>query len=431
MTLPPFHESRFELNDEVHARPSQSIAVPSRVSYLVLVGGPAERQAAIEAVQTLAQRYDVAPPMLDTIYDNINLGPFRLTWERHTEFIRYTFSAPAGPGDPFADPAINLAPEDWVASLPGQVMVAAHVAIVRPPRGRLELEEISKQNFASNMLIGSSLFGGAAVAVTDFRIHGDGFSRFLIQDRSMNEWQAGRIVQRLLEIDTYRVMALLTLPVARKLGPDVAKQERELSQITGAMVNANESSEATLLDRLSRLQAGIEDRHSSSHYRFSAANAYYDIVKTRIEELREDRIEGLQTFGEFTERRLAPAMQTCNAVANRQVALAERVARTTQLLSTRVGLTRERQNQSVLESMNRRTAMQLRLQETVEGLSIAAVTYYVVGLILYLAKAVQALGVAVDPPLVAGLSVPLVVILVAFGVRSVRNRLLPASKMEE
>ena len=424
MTRPAFHPKRFELNDEVHARPPQPLKSPMRLSYLVLTGGHAERDKAIEQIQDLALRFNVTPPKLDTIYTMVDMGPFRMTWERHTEFMRYTFAVDGASEQAFDDPAINQVPDDWISALPGELIVATHIALNRA-KGKDDTGAIARGNFGSNMLLGSTILNGAASAYTDFRIHGDGFSRFLINDRSMSEWQAGRIVQRLLEIDTYRVMALLALPVSRELAPRLSRQERELSQITSAMVNATEVDEPGLLDRLSRLQAAIEERHSSTHYRFSAAAAYYDIVKTRIAELREERIDGLQTFDEFTERRLAPAMNTCQAVAIRQVALAERVARATQLLSTRVDITRERQNQSVLESMNKRAAMQLRLQETVEGLSTAAVTYYIVGLVFYAAKAVQAAGVGIEPSLVAGLSIPPVAAFVWWGVRQVRNKMQP------
>ena len=71
--------------------------------------------------------------------------------------------------------------------------------------------------------------------------------------------------------------------------------------------------------------------------------------------------------------------------------MSERVARATQLLSTRVDIARSRQNQAVLEQMNRRTKLQLRLQQTVEGLSVAAITYYIVGLTGYAAKGLNAL----------------------------------------
>ena len=157
-------------------------------------------------------------------------------------------------------------------------------------------------------------------------------------------------------------------------------------------------------------------------FRFSAARAYADLVALRISELREERIEGLQMFSEFTERRLSPAMRTCEAAAKRLSTTSERVARATQLLSTRVGISRERQNQALLESMDNRAKLQLRLQETVEGLSIAAITYYIVGLVGYAAKGAKSLGVLpVSPDLVTALSIPVVLLLVALGVRRVRR----------
>jgi uncharacterized membrane-anchored protein len=228
-------------------------------------------------------------------------------------------------------------------------------------------------------------------------------------------------MQRLLEIDTYRLMALLALPVAQSLTPWLNAAERELAQITTALVDSDESTEPELLERLTRLEAEIESRESAHHYRFTAATAYYELAQRRIDELREVRIQGLPTFREFTERRLAPAMNTCRSVSARLESLSQRVARATQLLSTRVDVARERQNQQVLESMNRRAEAQLRLQQTVEGLSAAAITYYVVGLVGYAAKGAKALGWNVDVELAMALSIPLVALAALLGVRHVRK----------
>ena len=127
-------------------------------------------------------------------------------------------------------------------------------------------------------------------------------------------------------------------------------------------------------------------------------------------------------FAEFTERRLSPAMRTCEAVSGRLSTVSERVARATQLLSTRVGISRERQNQALLESMDRRAKLQLRLQETVEGLSIAAITYYIVGLVGYAAKGAKQAGVLpASPDVVTAVSIPIVLLVVAMGVRRVRK----------
>ena len=119
--------------------------------------------------------------------------------------------------------------------------------------------------------------------------------------------------------------------------------------------------------------------------------AYDQLVQRRIGELREVRIEGLQTLQEFIERRLAPAMSTCRAVAARQDGAPPGGAGDGAALHPG-GISRERQNQDLLKSMNRRAQLQLRLQQTVEGLSIAAMTYYVVGLVGYAAKGIKALG---------------------------------------
>jgi uncharacterized membrane-anchored protein len=411
---------RRDLNDEVHARPPEPLTAPCRISFVAMVSewenGAAERAA----LAALAEAHGVAPPRPGVTHFSADFGTFRLRWERHTEFARYQVVVPGAGEDPFADPAMTRVPADWLATLPGKVIAAANVGLVRGSGAPPDPDRVSAELFDGNLLVGAEVAGGAASAFTDFRIRPDGFSRLLLVDVSMSARQAGRTVQRLLEIDTYRMMAFLALPVARDLSPFIGRCEKVLGDITGRLAEATEADEPRILERLTRLEADISNRVAASHYRFSAAKAYYELVRNRIAELREVRIEGLQTFREFTERRLAPAMNTCLAVSARQEALSERVARASQFLATRVDLTRERQNQALLASMDRRASLQLRLQETVEGLSIAAVTYYVVGLIGYAAKGIGAFGVAISPELVMGLSIPLVLLATAAGLRRIR-----------
>jgi len=416
--LPSDHPLRVELNDEAHARPPEALAAPLRLTFLALYSDPTQREQEWEHVCALARRYGHTPPVRASHY-SADLGPFRVKWERHTEFTRYKFIV-AGDGDPFDPPALRAVPADWLAALPGRIMVGTHAALLPAAAGAPDHEALSARYFGGDALVGARIASGAGIAFTDFHIR-DGFNRLLVFDRGMTSRQAGRSMQRLLEIDTYRLMALLALPVAHSLTPWLNGAERELAQITGSLVESNEASEPGLLDRLTRLEAEIESRESAHHYRFTAAAAYYELVQRRIEDLREERIQGLQTFREFTERRLAPAMNTCRAVSARLESLSQRVARATQLLSTRVDLTRERQNQQVLESMNRRAEAQLRLQQTVEGLSAAAITYYVVGLVGYAAKGLASAGVPLQVELVMALSIPVVALVTILGVRHVRK----------
>jgi uncharacterized membrane-anchored protein len=422
--LPASHPLRRELNDEVHARPPEALSPPCRISHFALIPPPgAPHEQTLAAVQDLAARVGAQPPPAGSSHLSADFGAFRLKWERHTEFSRFMIIAPGASEDPFGDPALGLLPADWVSALPGQVIAAQHVALLPDPGGPVDIAALSVRHFAGNHLLGADVSGGRAVAITDFRIREDGFSRILVLDRGTGERQAGRIVQRLLEVDTYRVMALLAFPLARELSPRLAAHERELAAVADALVDCGENDEPVLLDRLTRLAAEIESGAPRNRYRFSAAAAYYEIVQQRIEDLREGRIEGLQTVREFTERRLAPAMNTCLAMAQRQEMLSQRVARATQLLSTRVDLTRERQNQSLLASMDRRARQQLRLQQTVEGLSVAAITYYVVGLIGYAAKALSDPRLPLSDAAVTGIAVPLVAALVFWATRRVRRRM--------
>jgi uncharacterized membrane-anchored protein len=419
MVLPADHPQRFLLSNEVHARPNEALSAPERLSYLAVLVGPEDKAQEHAHVAALCARYGAHPPPADAIHFSIDLAVFRLRWERHTEFSSYTFIKHGVEARPFAAPAAQLVPPEWLAAIPGRTIVAAHADLVARVEALPAATEIGAA-FEGNYVVGADIGDGAAAAFTDFRVHSDGFGRFLVYDRSMSRFQAGRMLQRLFELETYRMMALLALPVARELSPRLSRMERELAEVT-ATIAREDADEPTLLGRVTQLAAEAESAVASSQYRFGAARAYYALVKSRLAELRERRLPGTQMMDEFMARRLAPAMATCESVAARQVDLSERVGRASRLLSTRVDIVRERQNQDLLASMNRRARLQLRLQQTVEGLSIAAITYYVVGLVGYMLKGARAGGTAVDADLYTGISVPLVALLAALGVRLARK----------
>jgi len=401
------------LSDEVHARPPEELVAPTRISFLALTVDAEQRKRNFELICELAQSCGVMAPEVGASHYSVDMGRFRLKWEQHTEFMRFKFIVPGAESAPFAEPAIQDVPTDWLSRLEGDALVATHVIFLSGRERALDYERISEQMFDGNPLVGSSVGSGAGRAFTDFRIRDDGFSRLFVEDHGLTPRQAGRTVQRLLEIDTYRMLALLTFPLAKQLAPELSEGEQRLAEITTALVSATRTDEAELLERLTTLQAEITSRRADNDYRFTAASAYYALVQSRIRELREQRIPGLQTFDEFVGRRLSPAINTCQTVAERQASLSDKVAQATQLLSTRVDIDRQTQNQSLLESMDRRAKMQLMLQQTVEGLSVAAISYYLVSLIGYAAEgAFQGLGVSASAEIVTALSIPVVVLAV-------------------
>jgi uncharacterized membrane-anchored protein len=418
--MPSNHPLRFVLNNEIHARPHIPVSAPHRISYLALTYPDGAQGREYSDLKALCQACGVVAPHEDVQHFLAEMAAFRLKWERHAEFVSYTFFRPGEFDEPFSQPAIGVVPEAWLGAMSAEVVVAAHASIRKWAGEPPHIEEVAPL-FDFNYVVGARISDACALAFTDFRIHGDGFSRFLVLDLGMTERQAGRALQRLFEIETYRMMALLAYPVARAAWAELKTSEDELAVLTAAMATAGSEDEPRLLDALTRLAATAESSLAQGRFRFSAARAYYELTQARVAELRETRLPGVQTVQGFLDRRLAPAMRFCEAARSRQEDLTERVARASSLLRTRVDVARERQNQALLASMDRRAQLQLRLQETVEGLSVAAITYYAAGLVGYLAKAAKSSGLTVDPDLVVGLSIPIIALLVAFGVRHIRR----------
>jgi uncharacterized membrane-anchored protein len=419
------HADRYTLAAEVHARLSVEIYAPTRASYVAVLVAPEDRAAELDHIVTLCERFGVTPPQPGATHFSAQLDNLRIKWERHGEFSGYTFFVAGLSPQPFTEPAVSFLPDDWLDGIPGQRIVAAHAKLAsrQPVPTSAELEAY----FLGNIAVGAEVSEGAGIAFTDFKIHKDGYSRFLVIDVGLTPDQAGRVVQRLFEIEAYRMLALLGLPVARQRGAEVSAMERRLTSVTdsiGAEKSTAAGDDEHLLGELTRLAAGVERALAGSQYRFGASRAYYDLVRTRIAELRERRIAGVQTIDEFMTRRLAPAMATCTTVSQRLRDLSDRVAQTSGLLSTRVDIAREKQNQALLASMDKRAKLQLRLQQTVEGLSVAAITYYVAGLMSLMFKALSAAGLKVNVELATGLSIPVIVLLVALAVRRARKRVV-------
>ncbi|MER3556905.1 MAG: DUF3422 domain-containing protein, partial [Thermus sp.] len=227
---------------------------------------------------------------------------------------------------------------------------------------------------------------GHSCAVTDFQLRPDGFERIVtVAPASTSETRAGRIAARPLELEAYRMMALRGLPIARSLLNMLNLAERDLARITSG-IQRSARPDQELLEEPTALAAQVEHIIAENGSRFSASKAYQGIVEARLLELRESPIPATQTIGEFLKRRFAPAMATIDATAQRLAALSQRIERAGGLLRTRVDIALEEQNQQLLARLNRGQEVQLQLQSTVEGLSVAAISYYVVGLLYYLAK---------------------------------------------
>ncbi|WP_313082703.1 DUF3422 domain-containing protein [Pulveribacter sp.] len=429
LPLPPQHPDRAVLHNEVHARPPEALSAPLALTHIVMQADAAGREASRAHLAALLRDHHLAPPDAHCVHLRVDLGAWRLRWELHTEFVTWTFTVALEDGewDERNPPpsALQCLPQAWVAGLPGQALTAMHLWVLPArsvPEGGLVRHLLREEN-----LVASTVADGYGEVYTDFCIHADGYSRMVLLTGSLTPRRLGRLVLRLLEIETYRMAAMLGLPAARAAGRELALADNELAALAEAIRSASRNDEPELLDRLTRLAGKVESQYAATHSRFSASRAYFELLDTRIQDIAESRLAGLQTIREFMDRRLSPARATCEWAARRQDALSQRVSRISNLLRTRVEIEQQQSSQALLAAMNRRQGLQLKLQSTVEGLSGAAITYYIVGLVSYLAKGAQGLGWPLAPETTAALAIPVVALSVWWSLRRLHHRMFSAT----
>jgi uncharacterized membrane-anchored protein len=415
----------------LHARPFHPVATPQQITHLAFKGTPQELDETFTLVGELCHRYRHPSPDGTSVSFLGDFGDFVVRWERHLEFYTLTILRPGLPAAHlFAHSALELLPADWLASLPGQAVAALHLEVGGP---ELDVSAAALERaFEGERLMISQPKDGKALLCTAVKLHGDGFGRILIQNRGISDYQMGRLVQRIYELETYRLLAQLAMPIAKRLAPELHEMDRQLAEMLARLPDSDSSAgERALLARLSGLSTRLETWRAETNYRFSATWAYRDLVMSRLENIREVEVEGHMTLAEFITRRLNPGLKTCESVQHWLEDLSRRIERAGDMLRTRVNLTLQEQNKGLLAAMNRRSLHQFRLQETVEGLSVAAISYYLVGLIGYVLGGLPLEQLRLDKKIAMAVTVPLVLASVWWMVRQIKSRLIKQPAAEE
>lgn len=429
------------LHQELHARP----ALPARPNCVVSYWIQAEMQdsRAEAALSALCLSEGLAPPQGGTRHHVVQAGGYVLKFERHGEFVSWQVNRPLETPNGHLDDAslrslmqdssalVDL-PDAFVSQLSaegsGRMLAAAHVVMLHGHDREAMLARCQSQLAA---LAGPALSDDAAPLMgayigdarrgalfTHLRLGRDGFTRFVVLDFGLPPDQAAREAQRLCEIEAYRMLAMLGFPIAQREAALLADLERTLQGTVDAMANDDTHDDAQAFDTLTRLAAEVEHGTARTRYRFSATRAYHALVERRLADLREQRIDGVQTLAGFLSRRFAPAMALCNSIDGRLTDLGERINRATSLARVRIESRREQGNQELLRALAQRQKQQLQLQQTVEGLSVVAISYYALGLVGYLAKAAKSVpwfdALHVQPEAVVGMAVVPVVACVAW-----------------
>jgi len=426
--MPPIddHPLRYPLTNELHARPFPSLEVPCTAVFLAIKepqdAANRDRSRDRAHLIDLLDRNGSPHPQPEATHFSGTIGRHELKWESHTEFVTYSAFCPSVSARPFDPEEMRVFPDNWLATAPGKRLVSLLIRVEVMPEDEDEVTSRLEDWFVPESLACSRVVDGAAIVAGDFRIDPAGQMRFAVFVRpGTGARRVGRIVQRLCEIETYRAMSMLGLMRARRMSARLNEIDPKLSALVSGLDSAGQSPEATLHELLA-ISAELESQAVQVSFRFGATAAYEAIVNQRIEVLREIRIQGRQTFGEFMMRRYDPAMRTVKSAEARLRSMAERAQRAAELLRTRVDVERSAQNQKLLESMDKRADLQLRLQRTVEGLSVVAISYYAVNLAIYAAYPLTD-RLNISKGMATAIVTPLVILLVWAAMRRIRRQM--------
>lgn len=424
---------------ELHARPAPRVSAPARAVHLALkesrYAANRDRDSDRQLVRTLAGSSEIDLPLRHVVLD---VAGYRVAWENHTEYAAYTAvrrltdgdhevhdeGDAAGGGtipDPFDEDPRGLFADEWLGQAVARRIAAVIVEVRAMPEDRERIPNLVRSWFASPPII-SSVLGGAGVLAGDLTPDGDGYTRWvLFVEPSVGAGRTGRTLQRLFDLETYRMLALLGFDRSHGLSTRLNELDPTLTALITEMDDPARPADE-MLHELLALTARLEGLAMSHQFRFGATSAYASIVEDRLRALSEERFLGRQTLVEFLTRRYVPAIRTAQSAEQRLDRMLERSRRAAELLRTRLDVARAAQNQALLRSMDARSDLQLRLQTTVEGLSVIAVTYYLLGLFGYvLAPLAESTGV--DKGWLLAALAPVVLLGVWLGLRQVKRRL--------
>jgi uncharacterized membrane-anchored protein len=395
-----------DFNAELHARPSIYFTGPAVIEHAALVP---KRFIGLHETKSAT-----APA----------LGPgdkIQCQIEYHTEFITVTVvrqlddDATAWPVN-----ALSLQAIKELAEIP-DADLACRTTILVAGSAPSDLGPALK-NFGFGDTAASAIGGGAAQICSDFRVSADQTSRIILFNKELNAYRLGRMVRRINEIETYRSMALLGLPEARRLAPRLDAFDAKLVELTDRNLATLPSEHKTLLDEIALLSSQIISATAATRNRFGATAAYAEIVEERIAELRETHVAGFQRFGIFVARRFKPAVRTCAATALRLERLSHAAMHLIDLLQTRIQVEIEYQNAIQIQATADRAATQVKIQRAVEGFSIIAISYYLISLLKTGFETLDHAGYHLSP-LIMLVSIPIIILAVLIAVLRVKHAL--------
>ncbi|AVX05224.1 hypothetical protein MXMO3_02713 [Maritalea myrionectae] len=407
------HPFRAQALGEIHARPVQPLGPKGRLRRVATYFGrePGRHDQMREEFASWCHKNQIKPTFMTDRQARYQVGEIAATWQLHSEHASITWMAPSTLDEPWPE---NIGLEAITAA---KLLVTTRVDLIDAET----VHEEALKGFRRASLSYAKVEEGLAEIATDFLPDNDGFTRLEFAGAGITDVRRGVIARYLLEIETFRSLALLALPVAQDIAPNVDNVERGLENILKRLNNETDPQIIEeLLNELNKLALETTHFHGETNALFAASYSYDQLVRHRLGLLEEKRITGHTNMARYLSNRMDPAMATCAALQNRLNALTDRLTRATELLNTKVAIEIHKQNQDALKAISDTSVSQYKLQTTVEGLSTIAITYYALGVLGYILAGMQ-LGAFPSKSLMLAVAAPFVLALTWLAMRHIRQ----------
>lgn len=398
-----YHPDREAIIAEPHARPALGVTPTDTILY---VGFTCDNAVLFK----FFEKFGDSASLREKRHDVFEHKSALLKIEQHTEFVSLTILLRQDQAESEILTILNdvLPKEGITLVVQTRIVMCKSIALL-----------------VKRMSGGQRMFGGTMRGKLEVRSSllpdEKGTIVYLVHSSAGSSDEIGRRIQRLIEMETYRTMALLGLTLARRAGTEISQAEIRLKNMVLEMNAVQENDENRLFDLLSTLSQDCNTLQTDTRFRFSASKAYYAITQQRLSSLEEEKFGDLQTITGFVLSRLDPSMATIDSAAARLSTLIGDLGRALSLLRTRIDLDMAKDNQLLLKSMDERHHQQVLIAQTVEGLSAVAITYYSIGLLGYVIKSFD-LYLPVSPTTATAIAVPVVLVGVWMFLRKMRSK---------
>lgn len=378
------HPDRKSIEAEAHARPPLDVDLDAPEIWNWTLQVSSDQLAKWPAIFDVSRRHQI-----------VDVEDGRVLFERHTEFVSLMYIGKNAPGTN----TLNI-----ISNCPGLQLAGMQVTFSEKKKNSAHADFIGERSF------GGAISNGSLSIATTFRSNNDGLVPYVVRGAFDGGYARGELIKQLKDLETYRAAALLAFPLVQAEMSELNSLEERASGAVVALSGAGGEVLGQSIEGLAGLLTEIGALRSRLRYRIAASKAYYQIVLARLESLNEEPIRQRQTLREFIELRLTPAISTIEAFDRRLEQAANTVREALVLARTQLDQITQKNSQKLLRSMEHRARQQVHLAQAVEGLSVAAITYYAVGLISYLLKGLP--DYFVSDKVAISISVPIILIVV-------------------